>query len=259
MAISKLTCPECQSVLKLGKPVDEGKKVKCPKCAAIFVAEDPDAAPAPKKKKAAAAKATPAKSKPAASDDDEGTYGVREEKEGGDEDQRRKAARGDVKDTFKKSARGPAQAAVTVPSNWLLRTSAFFVFFQVIYFLFMLFPIIFTEHHGVDARDVLRNDRIDDFDNWSQFKGEDLEKLLTAEKEDLYERILSMIGNVIAIIYGTVIVIGAVKMQNLESYAWAMTGSIMAIITLLALIPGIICIVVLRKPEIKAGFAEKSD
>src|SRR5262249_11961773 len=99
MASSRLTCPECNATLKPAQPVPDGKKVKCPKCGAVFVApglvspqgvEEPaEQAPAPKAKKQAvpaakAKQAAPAKAgakKPAAkkkkSDDDEeegGTY-----------------------------------------------------------------------------------------------------------------------------------------------------------------------------------------
>jgi hypothetical protein len=34
-----LTCPECDATLKLAAPPPQGKKVKCPKCAAVFLPE----------------------------------------------------------------------------------------------------------------------------------------------------------------------------------------------------------------------------
>src|ERR1700736_4984373 len=45
MPVTMLTCPGCKIVLKPTKPVPEGKKVKCPKCSAIFVSGN--AAPQP--------------------------------------------------------------------------------------------------------------------------------------------------------------------------------------------------------------------
>jgi predicted Zn finger-like uncharacterized protein len=37
--LNKFTCPECSTVLKLANAVAPGKKVKCPKCSAIFEAQ----------------------------------------------------------------------------------------------------------------------------------------------------------------------------------------------------------------------------
>jgi hypothetical protein len=34
--MTKLTCPSCNTVLKLSVPVAAGKKIKCPRCAAVF-------------------------------------------------------------------------------------------------------------------------------------------------------------------------------------------------------------------------------
>src|SRR5436305_9062142 len=31
-----ITCPECESPLKFASPVPAGKKIKCPKCEAVF-------------------------------------------------------------------------------------------------------------------------------------------------------------------------------------------------------------------------------
>src|SRR5262245_32795624 len=43
--VAKLTCPECRAVLKPPTPVPVGKKVKCPKCQFLFVAEGPEDEP----------------------------------------------------------------------------------------------------------------------------------------------------------------------------------------------------------------------
>src|SRR5713101_3454298 len=87
MSVSKLTCPDCHTVLRPTKPLPVGKKVKCPKCGAGFTAVEPPPEPVAKKPKKAAPKPAPAKKKPAApkpalkpyDDDDEdagGTYAV---------------------------------------------------------------------------------------------------------------------------------------------------------------------------------------
>ena len=49
MASPTLTCPHCSSVLRPANPVPAGKKVRCPKCAESFTAGgEPEAAPKPK-------------------------------------------------------------------------------------------------------------------------------------------------------------------------------------------------------------------
>jgi len=65
---------------------------------------------------------------------------------------------------------------------------------------------------------------------------------------------------VIGILVGVVIILGALKMQKLESFGFAMTASILAMIPcispccLLGLPFGIWALVVLNKPEVKGAF-----
>jgi hypothetical protein len=105
MAVSRLICPDCETVLRPAKPVPEGKQVKCPKCGASFTAfafdEEPSEAPtiakkpvkpppSAVKKKANPAKPEPAKPtpKPTADDDEDGgTYGVIKEEEPEEEEE----------------------------------------------------------------------------------------------------------------------------------------------------------------------------
>jgi hypothetical protein len=44
MQTTTLSCPSCNAILRLGKPVDPGKKVRCPKCDMVFPVPDEDAA-----------------------------------------------------------------------------------------------------------------------------------------------------------------------------------------------------------------------
>src|SRR5262249_11255296 len=90
MAVSRIRCPECDTVLKPAKPLPVGKKVKCPKCGTNFtVVEEAPAAGAAPQKAEARPKPAPARKKPAPArptpkrrdldDDDEeggGTYAV---------------------------------------------------------------------------------------------------------------------------------------------------------------------------------------
>ena len=50
---TSFACPECHSVLKTKAEVPAGKKVKCPKCAALFAAPAEDAKPQPARATAA--------------------------------------------------------------------------------------------------------------------------------------------------------------------------------------------------------------
>lgn len=72
---------------------------------------------------------------------------------------------------------------------------------------------------------------------------------------------LGLVSDVFSLTMGTLITLGAVKMKNLQSYTFAYTISILAMIPclspccLLGLPFGIWALVVLNKPEIKAQFS----
>ena len=69
MAVIKITCPECQSVLRPAKPVPAGKTVKCPECGSRFTVSDEEPQAPPRKPKKASTDTTPAgerKPKPSA-------------------------------------------------------------------------------------------------------------------------------------------------------------------------------------------------
>ncbi len=155
MLVSKVTCPECGTVLRPAKPLPVGKKVKCPKCSTLFTAEAEAAEPVAAnpaegaKQKAAPLQAAPEKpaDKKKYEDDDDGgggTYGVLQEepekkkakvkakpKNDDDEDDEDEDEEEEddgkpkisyAPDTSIKDLRGPAQAAVMRPSNALLFT-----------------------------------------------------------------------------------------------------------------------------------------
>src|SRR5450755_456592 len=86
MAVTKLTCPECKTVLKPAKPVPAGKTVKCPECGSRFTAtEDAPEIPLKKPKKPGDKKAGASKKAAKKKDDDDddggGTYGFVGEKD----------------------------------------------------------------------------------------------------------------------------------------------------------------------------------
>jgi hypothetical protein len=70
----------------------------------------------------------------------------------------------------------------------------------------------------------------------------------------------AIVATIVGSVVGIVIIVGALKMRNLQSYGLAMTSSILAMIPcvspccLLGLPFGIWALVVLSKPEVKAAF-----
>jgi len=71
---------------------------------------------------------------------------------------------------------------------------------------------------------------------------------------------IGMVFNVIGIIIGVVILMGAMKMRKLQSYGFVMAAAVIAMIPcispccLLGLPAGIWALIVLMKPEVKAAF-----
>jgi len=81
---------------------------------------------------------------------------------------------------------------------------------------------------------------------------------MQSEEEALFGIITGVPGNVISIIAGIFIVIGATKMRKLESYGLAMTASILSILCCPCCVgigAGIWSLVVLSNAQVKAAFA----
>jgi predicted Zn finger-like uncharacterized protein len=187
----KITCPECEAVLKVSTP-PPGKKMKCPKCGEAFaVPRDASgvraAAPAGGKKKPAAKKPdepsrAPAPAKGPADDDDEdgGTYALikdpdeeaaeDEEDEDEDEDEedgkprKKKGKPTDINyapDLSIKDLRGPAQAAVIGPSNLLIIYGAVGFIGWLLVFFIVLIPIMFpVQDETASARESSKGDAV---------------------------------------------------------------------------------------------------
>ena len=168
MPVERLTCLECQTVLRPAKPVAEGKKVVCPKCNATFLAGANNGATAAAKPKTAKAKAEsvapePKKPEPPKDDDDGsgGTYGVirdpdeeevvdvKGKKKG--EPRKKKPEINYAPDMSVKDLRGPAQAAVITPSNILLITGLIGFLGWLVALVLMLIPFLFP----LDNADVV--------------------------------------------------------------------------------------------------------
>ena len=197
----KYQCPECEAVLKRDMPVAEGKKIKCPKCEVIFkpVAMREAAEPEAERKKAKPVK----KAAPAPVDDDDeigGSYGVAEEKEDDDKEKKKKALNyGSLRDKYAKSKRGPAMAKLINLSNGLLFIGIVLFLASLAGVIVGLWPFVFSENmpRGAAARG----------------------------------KIFQIVGSVLGLVYAGCICFGGSKMHDLESYGWAMAGSIMTAVS----------------------------
>jgi hypothetical protein len=264
MAVSKLICPECKKVLKPTKPLPEGKKVTCPKCGASFAAKEPPPDPAARQpKKAAAPRPTAVKKAKEASkptrpveqrrhnldedeDEEEGgvyTFAEQQEKEGGPEIEY-------TPDMSIKDLRGPAQAWVIRPSNYLMLAGILGFFGWLGFMFIVLIPIIFPLQEKQDDKNKQQavqaappggargggpggaGDKAGAKPAGSSFFniwGINIAELAEAE---WYWTVLTVLGFAVGMVYSGIVTYGGVSMQNLESRKLAIVSSIMAIIPL---------------------------
>jgi hypothetical protein len=276
--LTKITCPECEAVLRPAKPVAPGKAIKCPKCGAGFVAAEeeapprakPRAAAAPAKKGAAkpAAKNTsdkvakkpgkeekaapaPKKKKDPFDDDDDGglTYGVTQEPEAEEEDEKKREI-SYAPDTSIKDLRGPAQAAVVQPTNMLTITGVLgfvgWLGLLVIILIPILFPLAVESGSKENPTPVLSIEK--GFGMQAAQPPQGGERAAGGEKEEpsmfivlgfdlaifalypWYMLLLVLLPIFVGMAYSGVIIAGAVKAQNLESRGWGIAASIMAML-----------------------------
>jgi hypothetical protein len=250
---TKITCPECDSVLKLPGAVPPGKKIKCPQCEAVFVpvvekkkpevpAKDrakPAAGPAPGPGKPAKPAAGPAQSAPPkkapakkkADDDEQGSYGVVKDPvlDAEDEDER-KPKINYVPDLSIKDKRGPAQEMVVKPSNALIANgvSGFLGWLGVL--VIMMIPILFPlqpANPTEQGQPQQASARRDEEPKMFEFYGVDLGEFAGLP---IWVFILIVIGVLFNVTYSALIVTGGVKMQSLESRAWSIAACVMCFI-----------------------------
>lgn len=231
-------CPECDKILRTAQPVPPGKKLVCPECNTRFV--PPQAARAAKPAAAKPAAAKPAKPAAAATiplapptappptpskatfDEDDTPYQLYQESE---EEKRleelNKPKFSDVKDKFKKSKRGPAMALLVLPANLMIAQGAIVFIVGLGMLVVGGWPLIFT--------DAVPSD------------------------EELVDALFLIFAGGLAMTWSGITIYAAAAMQNLGSYSWAVAGSVMAILPLLA---GIYALVTLYDPRVIAGFKE---
>ncbi len=252
MATSRITCPDCKSVLKPARPVPDGKKVKCPKCGNLFttpgLVEDDDERPrkkAPRKEKAGIKKAARPEPPPPPKrhDDDEedggGIYSYIPEP--GDEEEI-KPEINYAPDMSIKDLRGPAQAAVVKPSNYLLLIGGLSCLCDIFLICFAFWPMVFSdsvidhekflekyykEKGTKDAADKIKSIPKERKEITNK---EELAALEDAEDAERIGRFIAIGVYVLLLIYNAIAIIGAVKMQNLESRGWGIASAIMTIL-----------------------------
>lgn len=236
MSENRYPCPECGAVLRPKNPVAPGKKIRCPKCEAVFAPAADEEEPRKKKKTAvsatpqAAPKPKPKPKPPTGDDDDEegGNYGFAsdpDEEAGGKK--KPKVEYGSLRDKFAKSNRGPAMAKLTIPANWMMFFAILCCLANIVWFCVGFWPLVFTK---------------------APSQAEFTAYLIVG--------IATMIGAVIGFTLNSLVIVGMFKMMTLESLGWAWTGAILG--TLFCFFPiGIWVIITLNDPVVKAGFAEK--
>ena len=266
----RITCPECETVLRPAKAPAPGKKVKCPKCGTMFAVEEDDAEEAPKKAKAppapaAAKKKTPVAAKPEKkpveqagshsdrTDDDEGgTYSLFGESGEKKEEEDEPEAINYAPDTSIKDLRGPAQQAVIQPTNVLLGIGVAgfigWVAMLIIFSIPVLFPLEPDEGTKEYLKSVLKIPKGLGMLADQYFAAADANKTGNQDKANVsffqvlgydfaifgamawYLFLLAMVPVVLGMAYSGVQTYGIVRAQNLESRQWGIAGCIMAMV-----------------------------
>ena len=178
-------------------------------------------------KRRASAKPAAAKPAPAApakkpiDDDDVNPYQLYRETEAElREAERTKPKYQDVADKFKKSMRGPASAALVMPTKLLIGVGVITCIGALVWFIVGFWPLVFTDAPPSD--------------------------------EEIVDSLIQMFLAVLVFVVGILICYGAFMMQNLESYTWGIIASCITI----PLLVGIYSLITLRDPRVIAGFQE---
>ena len=206
-------CPGCEAELKSNAAPPAGKKIRCKQCSTAFVPK-PVEVTAPE----------PAATKRPADDDDNdmNPYGIINDEDTEEQAEAKKKVKFDGQvDKSKRSDRGPAMSLLVMPSNLLVAEGGFTILIGIIMTLWAIWPLVFTE--------------------------------VSPSEDEISEQAVWILLGVLLIVWGSLICLGASRMQNLESYTWALTGAVLGILPLLV---GIFAIAMLRNPKVIAGFAE---
>lgn len=167
-----------------------------------------------------------------------------------------------VPDTSIRDLRGPAIAKLVGPSNALIYAGMMSALLCVATFGYNVWPWLFPPENGyiLDVEDTLKVKMPGDNSipkNPKELRDNYKDVMDEAEYEEKKERVIYAIIAVVQFFWNLVMAVGAVKMQNLESYNWGMAAAIMGINPLTLTGPGVWALVTLLKEEVKAGFEYK--
>jgi hypothetical protein len=279
MPVFKIACPACDAVLKSSNPMPPGKKVKCPKCGEGFTVpadgDDPEKAEKeaarakPAAKEAPAAKkAAPAPPPPKANDDEDGTYKFIDEPQkerDEDDEEEEKPELSFALDTSVKDIRGPVRARLVFPTNCLIGFGVLGCVGYLLTVAWAVFPLIFspewTDPLEVSDRKPAKADEAPPTVTRADLKPDQLARLADLNHDYLIEHLGVMAFGIFGFVIMGLVVFGGVKMQNLESYGWALAGCITAILfgTILGLAVGLWNLVILMDKQVKEAFRVEAE
>jgi predicted Zn finger-like uncharacterized protein len=194
-------------------------------------------------------------------DDDEGSGGIysfvgaNEKKEEGEEESRPQIEY--APDMSIKDLRGPAQEMVVKPSNLIMLIGGLSALSNLFLICWSFWPIIFSDS-VVDYYKALKNhyqnrqdmsdqerksamQRVEGYKEFKDVKDKDLEFVQEANEKAIYRwvdvfpylgRLWLMSIFIFVLIYNAIAIVGAVKVQNLESRRWGIASSIMMLLPL---------------------------
>jgi predicted Zn finger-like uncharacterized protein len=223
MAQYKIECPECETILRPTKPLQAGKKVKCPKCGNTFAAPAQNAAPA----KAAAKKKTSGKG---SDEDNDSTYAVADDGIDQEVKDAKKPKINYAPDMSIKDLRGPAQALLIPPSNKLIMVGVIgfigWLGLIVALLIAVFFPV--PEYKGVASNTPTK--KAGEEEKKSEFFKVMEIDLAPLTKLVWYLFLAALAPMILGMLYSGLMTLGAVKMQNLESRGWGIAACIMSIL-----------------------------
>jgi predicted Zn finger-like uncharacterized protein len=164
-----------------------------------------------------------------------------------------------------KDPRGPANVMLVRPSNFLIASGAVNVLLAIVTLGYATWPFMFAEHviSDEDAHIAIGSPNPGEGKAYSEFPWtEKRSSDKQAKLDDAIDwawtwRLWTSGVAVFMILVHSLVVIGGVKMQNMDSYGWSMAASIIAILTSVTVVGfamGIWCIVVLRNPKVIKAF-----
>ena len=187
-----------------------------------------------------------------------------------------------VPDLEVKDPRGPATAALAIPSNGILGFGALLCLLSVVSFCVAIWPFLFTKWNTAvtpyqakkeyekrnPKKGKQENQKSEKKEEEDSFPDQDaiMEEIDKKGNEKMREvwdelvdddqqtRIIWACISVVAAAFFLVTAYAGVKMQNIESYRWSMAAAIMGMITILGLPFGVVALTRLKQPEIQEAF-----